>query len=378
VIKEKIMANVLRELEKFGQSVWIDNISRGMLKKGELKRLVEEDGVTGVTSNPTIFQKAIGKGNDYDEQIKSLLSKRPDLNAQQLFEKLAVKDIQDGTDILSGVYEKTNGNDGFVSLEVSPELAYDTKNTIEEARRLFKEVNRKNVMIKIPATQEGIPAIRQMISEGANINITLIFAQSVYEQVVDAYLSGLEDRVKDGKEIDKITSVASFFISRIDTAVDDELSKVKNEELKGKIAIANGKLVYEKFLELFSSKRFKNLEAKGAKVQKVLWASTSTKNPAYSDILYVEELIGPKTVNTMPPATMAAYNDHGYPVERLTKNVDEARAQMKNLAELNIDFSVITRKLTEKGVVLFSESFKELMREIDRKKNEILSKVLSL
>ena len=372
------MANVLRELEKFGQSVWIDNISRGMLKKGELKRLVEEDGVTGVTSNPTIFQKAIGKGNDYDEQIKSLLSKRPDLNAQQLFEKLAVKDIQDGTDILSGVYEKTNGNDGFVSLEVSPELAYDTKNTIEEARRLFKEVSRKNVMIKIPATQEGIPAIRQMISEGANINITLIFAQSVYEQVVDAYLSGLEDRVKDGKEIDKITSVASFFISRIDTAVDDELSKVKNEELKGKIAIANGKLVYEKFLELFSSKRFKNLEAKGAKVQKVLWASTSTKNPAYSDILYVEELIGPKTVNTMPPATMAAYNDYGYPVERLTKNVDEARAQMKNLAELNIDFSVITRKLTEKGVVLFSESFKELMREIDRKKNEILSKVLSL
>ena len=372
------MANLLRELGNCGQSVWIDNISRGMLKKGELKRLVEEDGVTGVTSNPTIFQKAIGKGNEYDEQIKLLLSKKPELSASQLFEKLAVKDIQDGTDILLSVYEKTNGNDGFVSLEVSPELAYDTKNTIEEARRLFKEVNRKNVMIKIPATQEGIPAIRKMISEGANINITLIFAQSVYEQVVDAYFSGLEDRIKDGKEIDKITSVASFFISRIDSAVDNELSKVKNADLKGKIAIANGKLVYEKFMELFSCERFKKLEAKGAKVQKVLWASTSTKDPAYSDILYVEELIGPKTVNTMPPATMAAYKDHGNPAERLTKNIDEARAQMKKLAELKIDFSVITRNLTEKGVVLFSQSFKELMQEIDRKKNEILTKVLSL
>ena len=371
------MINTLKKLEKFGQSVWIDNISRGMLKKGELEKLVEEDGISGVTSNPTIFQKAIGKGNDYDEQLKTLLSENSELTSSDLFEKLAVKDIQEGTDILSNVYDKTHGNDGFVSIEVSPELAYDTENTISEARRLFKEVNRKNVMIKIPATQEGIPAIRQMISEGANINITLIFAQSVYEQVVDAYFSGLENRIKEGKDISNIASVASFFISRIDTAVDNELSKVKNDDLKGKIAIANGKLVYEKFQELFSSSRFKKLQENGAKVQKVLWASTSTKNPAYSDILYVEELIGPKTVNTMPPSTITAYKDHGKPEERLTKNVDEAREQMKKLAELNVDFSVITRKLTEKGVELFSESFKELMQEIGNKKNEILNKVLS-
>jgi transaldolase/glucose-6-phosphate isomerase len=276
-----------------------------------------------------------------------------------------------------GVYERTKGNDGLVSLEVSPNLAYNTEKTIEEARKLYKEVNRKNVMIKIPATQEGLPAIRQMISEGVNINVTLIFAQSVYEQVVEAYLSGLEDRAKEGKDIGNITSVASFFISRIDTAVDDELSKVKNDDLKGKIAIANGKMVYEKFQELFSGDRFKKLEAKGAKVQKVLWASTSTKNPSYPDVLYIEELIGPKTVNTVPPATITAYKDHGKPAERLTKSVDEARAQMKKLAELNIDFSVITRQLTEKGVVLFADSFKELLAEIDKKKNEILNNVLS-
>ncbi|MGA8264254.1 MAG: transaldolase, partial [Ignavibacteriaceae bacterium] len=275
------------------------------------------------------------------------------------------------------VYERTKGNDGLVSLEVSPNLAYNTEKTIEEARKLYKEVNRKNVMIKIPATQEGLPAIRQMISEGVNINVTLIFAQSVYEQVVEAYLSGLEDRAKEGKDIGNITSVASFFISRIDTAVDDELSKVKNDDLKGKIAIANGKMVYEKFQELFSGDRFKKLEAKGAKVQKVLWASTSTKNPSYPDVLYIEELIGPKTVNTVPPATITAYKDHGKPAERLTKSVDEARAQMKKLAELNIDFSVITRQLTEKGVVLFADSFKELLAEIDKKKNEILNNVLS-
>ena len=369
--------NALKKLEKFGQSVWIDNISRGMLKSGELKKLVQEDGVTGVTSNPTIFQKAIGKGNDYNEQLKQLLTENPELNAGELFEKLAVSDIQGGTDILSEVYHRTKGNDGLVSLEVSPDLAYNTEKTIEEARRLFSEVNRKNVMIKIPATQEGLPAIRQMISEGVNINITLIFAQSVYEQVVEAYLSGLEDRVKADKDISSITSVASFFISRIDTAVDDELSKVKNDDLKGKIAIANGKLVYEKFQELFASNRFKKLEAKGAKIQKVLWASTSTKNPDYSDILYIEELIGPKTVNTIPPATITAYKDHGKPEERLTSKVDKARAQMKKLAELNIDFSVITRQLTEKGVELFADSFKKLMQEIDKKKNEILSKVLS-
>jgi len=371
------MANPLLELEKYGQSVWIDNISRGMLKKGELKNLVENDGITGVTSNPSIFQKAIGKGNDYDEQLKKLLSENSDLTAQQLFEMLAVKDIQGGTDVLAGVNEKTNGIDGYVSLEVSPDLAYDTNATIEEARKLFQEVNRKNVMIKIPATQEGIPAIRQMISEGANINVTLIFSQPVYEQVVDAYLSGLEDRVKQDKEIHNIASVASFFISRIDTAVDNALAEKNNEELKGKIAIANGKLVYQKCDEIFASERFKKLEEKGAKRQRLLWASTSTKNPAYSDVLYLEELIGDNTVNTVPPKTLDAYKDHGKPEVRITKNVDEAGTQMKKLHELGIDFIEITKKLTEDGVVLFANSFQELMDEIENKKNNILRGVTS-
>ena len=372
------MANPLLELEKYGQSVWIDNISRGMLKKGELKNLVENDGITGVTSNPSIFQKAIGKGNDYDEQLKKLLSENSDLTAQQLFEMLAVKDIQGGTDVLAGVNEKTNGIDGYVSLEVSPDLAYDTNATIEEARKLFQEVNRKNVMIKIPATQEGIPAIRQMISEGANINVTLIFSQPVYEQVVDAYLSGLEDRVKQDKEIHNIASVASFFISRIDTAVDNALAEKSNEELKGKIAIANGKLVYQKCDEIFASERFKKLEEKGAKRQRLLWASTSTKNPAYSDVLYLEELIGDNTVNTVPPKTLDAYKDHGKPEVRITKNVDEAETQMKKLADHGIDFIEITKKLTEDGVVLFANSFKELMDEIENKKNNILRGITSV
>lgn len=371
------MNNTLRELEKLGQSIWIDNISRRMLKSGELKRLIEEDGISGVTSNPTIFQKAIGKGNDYDEQIKSLLSVNPELSAADLFETLSVKDIQDGTDMLSHIYDSTDGNDGFVSLEVPPDLAYNTKRTIEEARRLFKAVNRKNVMIKIPATQEGIPAIRQMISEGVNINITLIFAQSVYEQVVDAYLSGLEDRAKEGKDIKNITSVASFFISRIDTAVDEALSKVNNEDLKGKIAIANAKLVYQKFEEIFSGQRFRRLQEKGAKKQKVLWASTSTKNPAYPDIIYIEELIGRHTINTVPPATIEAYKDHGNPKVTITQNVDAAAAQMKKLAELKIDFSKITKKLTDDGVILFSNSFKEMLNEIEKKKSDILAQVLS-
>lgn len=370
------MSNPLLELKKFDQSVWLDNISRGILKNGELKNLIENDGVSGVTSNPSIFQKAIGKGKDYDEQLKSLLDENPDLSAGSIFENIAVKDIQDGTDLLAGVYEKTNGNDGYVSLEVSPELAYDTNGTIEEARRLFKSVNRKNVMIKIPATTEGIPAIRQMISEGVNINVTLIFSQSVYEQVVEAFISGLEDRVKQGKGINSIASVASFFISRIDSAVDNELDKKGNTDLKGKIAIANGKLVYKKCDEIFDSERFKLLKEKGAKRQRLLWASTSTKNPAYPDVLYVEDLIGKNTVNTMPPATIEAYKDHGKPAERITLNIQEAESQMKKLKDIGINFREITEKLTADGVVLFANSFKELLDEIERKKKEILTQTV--
>ena len=366
------MKNPLIELEKFGQSVWLDNISRDMLIKGELKMLVDNDGLKGVTSNPSIFQKAMGSGHAYDDQIREILSADSDITAGDLFETLAVKDIQDATDVLKVVYDKTNSHDGFVSIEVSPDLAYDTDATITEATRLNTKVNKPNVMIKIPAAQEGLPAIRRMISEGVCINVTLIFSPTVYEQVVDAYISGLEDRVNNGKSIKNISSVASFFISRIDTAVDKELELKGNKDLQGKIAIANAKLVYQKAKELFGSERFKKLEKAGAKKQRLLWASTSTKNPDYPDVLYVEELIGKDTVNTLPPATLTAYRDHGKPESRIETNLAEAKSQMKQIADLGIDFEVVTRKLTDDGVVLFADSFRDLIKAIEKKKSEIL------
>lgn len=366
------MSNPVKELEKFGQSVWLDNISRGMIKNKELQKLIDEVGLKGVTSNPTIFQKAIGGGHHYDEQIRDLLSENSELSAGELFEILAVKDIQDATDILKPVYDKTNGVDGYVSIEVSPELAYDAEATLEEAKRLNKKVNRPNVMIKIPATDEGIPAIRKAIADGICINVTLIFSPTSYEKVVDAYMSGLEDRLKNSGKIDNISSVASFFISRIDSAVDNELDKLKEVDLKGKIAIANAKLVYQTSKKLFAGERFKKLQEKGAKIQRLLWASTSTKNPAYPDTLYVEELIGKNTINTLPPATVEAYKDHGNPADRIETGLDEAKAQMKRLDELGIDFEVVTKKLTDDGVVLFSNSFKDLLAEIDKKKGEML------
>jgi transaldolase/glucose-6-phosphate isomerase len=369
------MKNPLIELEKYGQSIWLDNISRDMLIKGELKRLRDEDGLSGVTSNPSIFQKAMASGHAYDNQIKKILSGNPDISAANLFETLAVKDIQDATDVLKPVYDKTNGHDGFVSIEVSPELAYDTDATVADATRLHRKVGRPNVMIKIPATQEGLPAIRKMISNGVCINVTLIFSPTVYEQVVDAYISGLEDRIKKGESIKNIASVASFFISRIDTAVDKQLEAKGNKNLQGKIAIANAKLVYEKAKELFGSERFKKLEKEGAKKQRLLWASTSTKNPEYSDILYVEELIGKDTVNTLPPATLDAYRDHGNPASRIETNLYTAKDEMTKIADLGIDFEAVTRKLTDDGVVLFADSFNELVSAIEKKKGEVLQTV---
>ncbi len=364
--------NPVLNLEKYGQSVWLDNINRSLIKTGELKNLIDAIGLKGVTSNPSIFQKAVSSGKDYDEQIKSLLGKNPEMTPAELFEELAVKDIQNATDILSPVYKKTNGVDGYVSIEVSPELAYDTNTTIEDARRLNKKVGRPNVMIKIPATQEGIPAIKKMISEGVNINVTLIFSPTVYEQVVDAYMSGLEERIAAGKEISSIASVASFFISRIDSMVDKELDKKENKDLKGKIAVANAKLVYQKGKKLFASERFKKLEKKGAKIQRLLWASTSTKNPEYSDTLYVEELIGKNTINTLPPATIDAYKDHGKPADRIETGLKEATDQMRKLESLKINFEDVTKRLTEEGVVLFVNSYKDLIGAIGSKKNSIL------
>lgn len=362
------MNNRFKELEQIGQSVWLDNISRDLLNNKELERLVEEVGLKGVTSNPTIFQKAIGSGSAYDEQIEMLLLKNGSLTSDELFEDLAITDIQRAADVLFNVYEKTEGVDGFVSIEVSPELAYDTEGTINAARRLNKKVNRPNVMIKIPATQEGLPAIKQMISEGVCINVTLIFSQQVYEQVVEAYIGGLEERNKNNESIKKIKSVASFFISRIDTAVDKELDKVDNQILKGKIAIANAKLVYEKSKEIFNTDRFKKLKEKGASIQRLLWASTSTKNPSYLETIYIDELVGANTVNTMPPATIEAFKTKGKVYNAIEDKVEEARKQMKSLKDLKIDFTEITKKLTVDGVDSFAKSFRDLISTIENKK----------
>jgi transaldolase / glucose-6-phosphate isomerase len=368
-----IKMNPLVELEKFGQSVWLDNISREIIKNNELKRLIEEDGLKGVTSNPTIFQKAIGAGTDYDPYLRELLENDQHLNARQLFEHIAVRDIRDAAYILMNVYKKTDGADGFVSIEVSPDYAYDTKATIDEAARLASRTGRSNVMIKIPATPEGIPAIKEMISRGVNVNVTLIFSPDVYEQVAEAYIQGLELRLEKGGSIKEVASVASFFISRIDTVVDKELDKAGRKDLQGKTAIANAKLVYKRAKEIFGSDRFKKLQEKGAKVQRLLWASTGTKNPSYPETLYIDELIGKDTVNTMPPATINAFRKSGKLSDAIETSVDEAQKHMDALEEHNIDFSKITDQLTKDGVELFAESFRDLLNTIDKKKDEILS-----
>jgi len=357
-----------KELEQIGQSVWLDNISRDLLNNKELESLIEEVGLKGVTSNPTIFQKAIGSGAAYDEQIKQLLLKNSSSSADELFEELAVKDIQRAADVLSPIYAKTDGVDGFVSIEVSPILAYNTEGTISAARRLNQKVNRPNVMIKIPATQEGLPAIKKMISEGVCINVTLIFSQQVYEQVVEAYIAGLEERDKMDGQLKNVSSVASFFISRIDTSVDKELDNVGNTTLMGKIAIANAKLVYEKSKQIFLSDRFKKLYDKGARIQRLLWASTSTKNSSYPETIYIDGLVGKDTVNTMPPATIEAFKTKGKVYNAIEDKVDEARKQMKTLKDLNIDFSEITKKLTVDGVESFAHSFRDLLSTIEKKK----------
>jgi transaldolase/glucose-6-phosphate isomerase len=368
--------NPLKDLLKFGQSVWLDYIRRDLLTSGELKRLIEEDGLRGMTSNPTIFEKAIAGGALYDDLLNSLRS-RTDLDAKGRFEILAIRDIQDAADILRPVYDSSKRRDGYVSLEVSPYLARDTKGSLEEARRLWKAVGRENVMIKIPGTSEGLPAIQQALSEGININVTLLFAQDVYVKVAEAYIAGLEQFAKSGGDVSKMASVASFFISRIDSAVDaviDAKLKVskdarEQEQLKslhGKVAIANGKQTYEKYQAIFSSDRWKALAAKGAQTQRVLWASTSTKNPAYRDVLYVEELIGPDTVDTIPPATFDAFRDHGKLRPSLTEDLASAHKTMEAAAKAGISMKEVTDKLTNDGVRLFSEAFDKLLAAVEK------------
>ena len=368
-------ANPLTQLQSFGQSIWLDYIRRDLMKSGELQRLITEDGLRGMTSNPSIFEKAIA-GGQYQDFLDSLAG-RTDLDAKGRYELLAIRDIQDAADLLASVYQSTKKRDGYVSLEVSPYLARDTRGTIDEARRLWKSVARPNVMIKVPGTAEGIPAIRQLLGEGINVNVTLLFAQGVYEEVAAAFIDGVEKFAATGGDVSQLASVASFFISRIDSLVDslvgeqlkketDAARKAKLQGILGKVAIANGKLTYEAYQRIFSAPRWKALAAKGAQTQRVLWASTSTKNPNYRDVLYIEELIGPDTVNTVPPATLDAFRDHGKPRASLTEDLDGARKTMADLAGVGIVMKDVTDKLTTDGVKLFADAFDTLLAEVEK------------
>src|SRR6202162_2160608 len=381
-------ANPLRGLSDFGQSVWLDYIRRSLLTSGELKRLVVEDGLRGVTSNPAIFEKAIVGSTDYESVIESQES--AGLDAKGLYEKIAVKDVQDAADILRLVYDESKRHDGYVSLEVSPLLANDTAGTLQEARRLWKTVGRENLMVKVPATPEGIQAIRQLISEGINVNVTLLFSRDVYQQVAKAYIEGLTARASSGGDISRIASVASFFVSRIDSAIDaqitsqlkavgDPVQRARLGGLLGKVAIANAKLAYHRFTELFSGGAWKALAAKGAQPQRLLWASTSTKNPSYRDVMYVEELIGPSTVNTIPPATFNAFREHGRLRASLTEDLENAADTMEAVERAGLSMKAVTDKLLEEGVRQFVDAFAQLLKATGTRKGaESTAKINSL
>lgn len=362
----------LNELAKLGQSVWLDYISRKLLTSGDLIKL-RENGLRGMTSNPTIFDKAISKSTDYDEDIKELVSKG--LSIEDIYEKIALKDIGIAADEMRQVYNDTDGLDGYISIEVNPLLANNTKETIDQAKHLFKALGRPNIMIKIPGTEEGLPAITEVLGSGINVNVTLIFSTERYRKVVEAFMAGLEKYDADGGDISRHASVASFFVSRVDTAVDKELEAKGNKDLLGKIAVANSKIAYEISEEMFNSDRWKDLEAKGARKQRLLWASTSTKNPNYSDVLYIDDLIGPDTVNTMPPDTIDAFIDHGKVALTLDKGIDEAKAQLKKLNDLGIDINKVTDKLLVDGVKSFSDSFESLLGSLKDKVKKIKHEV---
>ncbi len=370
--------NPLIELPKFGQSVWHDYIRRQEVLSGGLKRRIDEDGLLGVTSNPSIFEKAIAGSDDYDDGIARFANEG--LEAAQIYERLAVEDIQSATDVFRPIYDRTEGRDGFVSLEVSPLLAHDTQASLEEARHLFRSVGRPNVMIKIPGTKEGLPAIEQALSEGININITLLFGIERYAEVANVYLRALEKRAAEGKPIDRVASVASVFVSRIDSLLDPQFEaklqsaaspeeRKKIESLIGKVAVANTKLIYQKYKEIFKTARFEALAQKGARVQRPLWGSTSTKNPKYNDVLYVEDLIGPDTVNTMPTATMDAFRDHGKTRATIEEGLDEARQVIAQLAAAGIDLGAVTQQLEDQGVEAFAHDYKKLLASIEEKKS---------
>ena len=367
--------NPIVELNALGQSLWYDNIKRSLLKNGEMARLIASGDIRGVTSNPSIFNNAIAKTHDYDPSLIPMA--RTGLSSEQIFSKLTIEDIQTAADLFLPLYRSTHGGDGYVSLEVSPYLAHDTADTVNEAKRLWSEVNRPNLMVKIPATLEGIPAISKTIAAGININITLIFSLDRYAQVMDAYLKGLEERSQTGLSIAEIASVASFFVSRVDTKVDAQLqvlvaqngpSSANANALMGKAAIANARLAYDQFLHVFSSHQFMRLATLGARKQRPLWASTSTKNPAYRDVIYIEELIGPDTVNTTPPQTLDAFRDHGKARLSITENVSQADQDLAALEELGIHMSTVTTELEVEGVKAFSDAITALLKTIEERR----------
>ncbi|NOZ25253.1 MAG: transaldolase [Nitrospirae bacterium] len=368
-------SNPLLELKQYGQSFWYDNISRGLLRSGELKRMIDEEGLRGVTSNPTIFHKSIQAGNDYDEQLQELF--KTDASEKEIFYSLALQDIAEACELLMPVYEESKGLDGYVSVEVDPHLAHDTEGTIREACELAERTGKQNLMVKVPATAEGLPAVEELIYRGYNINVTLLFSIKRYEEVIDAYMKGLERRIAEGKTVEGIASVASFFVSRVDTLTDrlleDRLKEAdadaeKIRSLKGKTAVANARAAYQVFKDAYSSERFFALIKEGARIQRLLWGSTSTKNPDYRDVLYVEELIGPGTVNTMPDATWRAFKDHGKVGRTVDADIDEALSVIQSIEGLGISLDDVTRELEEEGVRLFTESFDALMELIAEKK----------
>lgn len=356
--------NKIKQLHEFGQSIWLDFLDRNLINSGQLKKLIEQDGLRGMTSNPAIFEKAISSSTAYDKQIMELAITHQSNEA--IFYELAITDIQNAADQFEAVF--VQDQDGYVSLEVSPRLANDTNRTIQQAVALWRKIDRKNVMIKIPATTEGIPAIRKTISEGLNINVTLLFGLERYEQVVDAYLSGLEDRLAAGQPIDHIASVASFFLSRIDVLVDPQLEAKGHSEMKGEVAIACAKQAYQIYKDFFSSDRFIKLQAMGAMPQRLVWASTGTKDPVFSDVKYVEALIGPETVNTVPLETLEAYRDHGHPASRLEHDMDKAILTLEQLQGIGIDLNVISTQLENQGIEKFNRPYDKLLQAIEEKK----------
>lgn len=363
-------SNPLKKLEAFGQSIWLDYIKRDMLKNGELKKLITEDGLSGMTSNPSLFQNAITKSHDYDNDIKKL--KNAGKTVTEIYETLTIQDVQDAADVFKPTYDEVKAKDGYVSLEVNPHLAHDTKGTVEEARRLWKSLNRPNVFIKVPATKEGLSAIEQLTSEGINVNVTLLFGLPRYREVANAYIAGIKKRIDQGQPVDKIASVASFFLSRIDVLIDPIIDKCNHtDELVGQIAIASAKVAYQMYDEIFQSEDFKKLIAKGAVPQRLLWASTGTKNPNYSDIKYVEPLIGANTVNTLPRETLEAYRDHGNPQATLARDAQKAKDQLELLKKIGINLDQLTQKLENEGVDKFNKSYDELIAALEKSVSKV-------